>query len=77
MRLRRIAEDSYTTLPAADRAAAAAYARGVNAFIATHLDKLPLEFRLLQYQPRPWSVVDTLLICLHMFRDLTPRGGRS
>jgi penicillin G amidase len=71
MRLRRIAEDSYTTLPAADRAAAAAYARGVNAFIATHLDKLPLEFRMLQYQPRPWSVVDTLLICLHMFRDLT------
>jgi penicillin G amidase len=71
MRLRRIAEDSYTTLPPADRSAIAAYARGVNAFIATHLDNLPLEFRLLQYQPRPWSVVDTLLICLHMFRDLT------
>jgi penicillin G amidase len=71
LRLRRIAEDSYTTLPAADRAAAAAYTRGVNAFIATHLDNLPLEFTLLQYQPRPWSVVDTLLICLHMFRDLT------
>ncbi|MGA7236715.1 MAG: penicillin acylase family protein [Bryobacteraceae bacterium] len=71
LRLRRIAEESYATLPAADRAAAAAYARGVNAFIVTHLDNLPLEFRLLQYQPRPWSVVDTLLICLHMFRDLT------
>ena len=38
---------AYITLPAADRAAAAAYARGVNAFIATHLDNLPLEFRLL------------------------------
>ncbi len=71
LRLRRIAENAYVTLPAADRAAAAAYARGVNAFISTHLDNLPLEFTLLQYQPRPWSVVDTLLICLHMFRDLT------
>ena len=71
LRLRRIAEEAYVTLPAADRAAAAAYARGVNAFIATHLDNLPLEFTLLRYQPRPWSVVDTLLIGLHMFRDLT------
>ena len=71
LRLRRIAENAYATLPAADRAAAAAYARGVNAYIAAHLNSLPLEFTLLQYQPRPWSVVDTLLICLHMFRDLT------
>lgn len=71
LRLRRIAEEAYTTLPPSDRAAAAAYARGVNAFISTHLNNLPLEFTLLSYQPRPWSVVDTLLICLHMFRDLT------
>src|SRR5215472_14231415 len=71
LRLRRVAEESYVTLPAADRAAAAAYTRGVNAYISSHLNNLPLEFSLLQYQPRPWSVVDTLLICLHMFRDLT------
>ncbi|HEX3877132.1 MAG TPA: penicillin acylase family protein [Bryobacteraceae bacterium] len=71
MRMRRIAEDAYVTLPQADRAEAAAYARGINAFIATHLNDLPLEFTLLNYQPRPWSVVDTLLICLHMFRDLS------
>jgi penicillin amidase len=71
LRTRRIAEDAYVTMPAADRAAMAAYARGVNAFIATHLDKLPLEFTLLKYQPRPWSVVDSLLICIYMFRDLT------
>ena len=48
LRLRRIAEDAYTTLPPADRAAFAAYARGVNAFIATHLHNLPLEFTLLR-----------------------------
>ena len=39
LRLRRIAEDAYVTLPAADRAAFAAYTRGVNQFIATHLQQ--------------------------------------
>lgn len=71
LRMRRIAEQAYTTLPPADRVAFAAYARGVNSFIATHLGNLPVEFSLLRYQPRPWSVVDSILICLHMFRDLT------
>ena len=71
LRLRRIAEDAYTTIPAADRAAMAAYARGVNAFLTTHLNSLPVEFTLLGYQPRPWSVVDSLLVCIYMFRDLT------
>ena len=71
LRMRRIAETAYVGLPAADRAAMAAYARGVNAFIDTHLGNLPLEFRLLSYQPRPWSVVDSLVICLHMFRTLS------
>ena len=37
LRIRRIAEAGYATLPAADRAAFAAYARGVNHFIAQHL----------------------------------------
>src|SRR5206468_5664406 len=67
LRMRRIAEEAYLKFPAADRAAFAAYTRGVNQFIATHLDNLPLEFRLAGYQPRPWSVVDGLLICLNMF----------
>ena len=39
--------------------------------MAAHLHSLPLEFTLLGYQPRPWSAVDSLLICLHMFRTLT------
>ena len=71
LRMRRIAEQTYVTLPAADRAAMAAYARGVNGFLATHLNQLPLEFTLLGYQPRPWSVVDSLLLSLYMYRDLT------
>jgi penicillin amidase len=71
LRMRRVAEDAYVTLPAADRAAFAAYTRGVNQFIATHRNNLPVEFTLLNYQPRPWSVVDCLLLCLHMYRSLT------
>ena len=72
LRLRRIAEDGYTRLSAEDRACLAAYALGVNHFIATHRDNLPVEFTLLGYQPRPWSAVDSLLISLYMFRDLPP-----
>jgi penicillin amidase len=71
LRLRRIAEDAYVTLPPDDRAALEAYARGVNAYLNSHRDRLPLEFTLLGYQPRPWGAVDTILTGLHMFRDLT------
>src|SRR6202167_3356316 len=71
LRMRRIAEQAYVSLPPEDRAPLAAYARGVNWFIQTHLHALPVEFTLLGYQPRPWSVVDTILIGLHMYRDLT------
>jgi penicillin amidase len=71
LRMRRIAEDAYVTLPAQDRAAMAAYVRGVNAYLDTHRGRLPLEFTLLGYDPRPWSVVDSILIGLHMFRNLT------
>jgi penicillin amidase len=71
LRLRRVAEDDYRTMPDADRAVLAAYARGVNAFIETHLNQLPLEFTLLNYDPKPWSAVDSILAGLQMFRNLT------
>ena len=71
LRLRRIAEAAYVTMPAQDRKALAAYSRGVNFFIDTHAGRYPLEFRILQYDPQPWSGVDCILIGLHMFRSLT------
>src|SRR5260370_28653979 len=49
----------------------AAYARGVIYFIETHRGKLPLEFTLLGYDPRPWTVVDSMLCALQMYRNLT------
>jgi penicillin G amidase len=71
LRIRRVAEAAYAGLPAQDRAELAAYARGVNEFIATHRTSLPVEFTLLGYQPRPWSAVDSILVSLHMYRTLT------
>lgn len=71
MRMRRIAEEHVRTLPAADRVVFAAYARGVNYFIDTHRHTLPLEFTLLRYDPRPWSIVDSVLCGLEMYRTLT------
>lgn len=43
---------------------AEAYAAGVTAYIehVTGTRLLPIEFRLLGYEPEPWTVVDTLLI---------------
>jgi penicillin amidase len=69
--MERIAERQEAGLPEADRALLAAYARGVNAFLATHRSRLPLEFTLLGYDPRPWRVRDSLLIGLFMYRNLS------
>jgi penicillin amidase len=45
------------------RAVLEAYANGVNAFIATLDPKsLPPEFQILQYQPKPWTPADSLLV---------------
>lgn len=70
MRMRRIAERYYAGLPAEDRAVLAAFARGVNFFLLTHRNRLPLEFTLLGYQPRPWSIIDSLMVSLHMMNSM-------
>jgi penicillin G amidase len=71
MRMRRIAEQIYTQMPAGDKEAAQAYARGVNAYLESHRGRSGMEFTLLGYDPRPWTVVDSLLCGLQMFRTLT------
>ena len=47
-----------------------AYAAGVNAYLATHGDTLPLEFRLLRYAPRPWEPADTVAVGKLLAMDL-------
>ena len=70
-RLRRIAEEQTRRLDPRDRAVLAAYTRGVNYYIETHQNRLPVEFTILGYDPRPWTIADSLLTGLHMFRVLT------
>ncbi len=48
-----------------------AYARGVNAYIESHRDRLPVEFRILRYSPRPWTAEDSELIAAQMVEDLS------
>ncbi len=55
----RAAERDLAVLSPETLAALDAYAAGVNAFIADNLDNLPLEFRLLGYQPEPWRPADS------------------
>ncbi|MGB9202339.1 MAG: penicillin acylase family protein [Terriglobales bacterium] len=68
--LRIAAEAAEKNLSARDRSYLEAYARGVNAFIDSHRDRLSLEFRLLKYAPRPWTVTDSMLVGARMVQDL-------
>ncbi len=70
-RMARTAEGQERQLTPGSREILAAYARGVNFFIETHRTALPPEFAILRYDPRPWSVRDSLLAILQMNRMLT------
>jgi len=76
MRIRRVAEQTYALLSAEEKKPFAAYARGVNAYIESHRGRYGFEFTALQYDPRPWTTVDSLLVGLQMFRTLT-NGWRT
>jgi penicillin amidase len=68
--LRAVAKKSIETANPRDRGYFEAYARGVNAYIATHRDRLPIEFRILKYSPKPWLPEDSVVIANGMVKDL-------
>src|SRR6201994_3809230 len=68
--IRRAAERLTATMPEDQKRLFEAFARGVNAFITSHQDRLPAEFRLLGYKPRPWQPVDSWLVALNMVARL-------
>src|ERR1700692_3252948 len=68
--LRVAAEAGLKNISARDRGYFDAYARGVNAFLESHRNRLSLEFRILKYQPQPWTVTDSLLVGARMVQDL-------
>ena len=66
LQLRWAAAQAAEKIPPAEMPFYQAYARGVNAFMEAHRDSLPIEFRILRYQPRPWTVDDSILIGTYM-----------
>jgi len=68
--LRVAAQKGLETFSAQDRSRFDAYAHGVNAYIESHRDRLPIEFRILRYSPRPWTPEDCMLIAAQMVKDL-------
>jgi penicillin G amidase len=71
MQIRAAADRAITLLPPDQLHWLTLYATGVNASLETQRAHLPLEFRLLRYQPAPWTPRDSLLVALAMFQDLT------
>lgn len=73
MRMQAIADASVARLSGDERAVLAEYVRGINFFIDTQRGDYPLEFSLPghAYNPRPWTLADSVLVSLVMFRDLT------
>ena len=49
----------------------AAYARGVNAYRDSHRHRLPIEFEILGYSPKAWTVEDSALIGASMVEELS------
>lgn len=54
------AQKDWEALDDDSRAILTAYSEGVNAYIETHGDRLPLDFTILGIKPRPWTPIDTL-----------------
>lgn len=71
LQLRAVADRSIPQMDPEERRMLERYAEGVNAEIAAATGHLPAEFRLLGYQPRPWTARDSLLVGFAMAEDLS------
>ncbi|HEX3129182.1 MAG TPA: penicillin acylase family protein [Thermoanaerobaculia bacterium] len=58
--LRRAAEKDFARLTPETRGFLEAYTAGVNAFLKTHENSLPIEFSILRVDPDPWTPIDSL-----------------
>ena len=68
--LRAAAAKSLQMASPRERSCLEAYARGVNAFIGKQGRALPIEFRILNYRPKPWQAEDSIVIANQMVKDL-------
>ncbi|MBV9269253.1 MAG: penicillin acylase family protein [Acidobacteriaceae bacterium] len=77
MRMRALAEAAVQRLSPEDRSVFVQYARGVNYFINSAGGRYPLEFSIpgQSYDPKPWTVADSIVVGLVMYRQLTDSAG--
>jgi penicillin G amidase len=68
--LRQVAAKTVATMPERDRGFVEAYAQGVNAYMQTHMDRLPIEFRILGYKPTTWKTEDCILLGARLVQEL-------
>ncbi|MBI5955703.1 MAG: penicillin acylase family protein [Chloroflexi bacterium] len=61
MGFKRVADQEAALADGETRLILDSYAKGVNAFIDTHRDQLPLEFTILGFKPAPWTPADSLV----------------
>jgi len=67
---RRAAEADWAVFDDKTRLILESYAAGVNAFIESHENRLPLEFTILGFKPAPWTPLDSLVWGKMMCWDL-------
>lgn len=68
--VRRVAAEQLTQVSADGRAALAAYAAGINAYVQNELSARPPEFMLTGVQPEPWMPEDSMAWATMMAWDL-------
>jgi len=59
-------DDWYKKLSPEGRDSLEAFAKGVNCFLETNAAPFPVEFKILDYTPEPWSIYDSLAVMLYM-----------
>ena len=76
-RMRAVAEADVQHLTPEERVIFVEYARGVNEFIDTHRSNYSLEFSLPGhvYDPKPWTLVDSAVVGLVLYRNLTDNAA--
>lgn len=67
---RRVAEEDAEGLTGEQRTMLEAYSAGVNAFVESHRDSLPLEFTIMGVEPEPWTPTDSIAWAKVMAWDL-------
>ncbi|NOT59520.1 MAG: penicillin acylase family protein, partial [Acidobacteria bacterium] len=68
----KFSEDIASKMTGAARDVNQAFADGVNAFITQQTEAtLPVEFRILKYAPRQWTIADSMVISFMMMESLS------